>query len=275
MHMMEQAKTLLDAGELRAAVELLRGEAQSAPDDATRRTFLFELLCFMGEWGEAEAQLERLSRQSVQADLGAQALRLNIEAERRRARLFREGEPPKFLAEPPPHVALQLEAVNWMRAGMMGEARAALDGVEEARPTLSGEFNGARFSDFRDCDDITGPVLELFAGGEYVWLPFCQIQRLEVAPPRRLRDLLWASARVESAEAGVGEVSLPALYAPSSGHANELVKLGRMTEWSHLGEGIYAGVGLRLFAVDGEDRTVFEAGRVEFDLVLGDARAAS
>jgi type VI secretion system protein ImpE len=270
-----QAQALLAAGELSAAVAELTRAVEDGHADTTTRTFLFELLCFAGEWERAERELEILGQQSAAAEAGVLVYRNNIRAERRRARLFAEGVPPKFLSEPPAYVARILDAIDAIRAGQMDEARAALESVESERPALSGQFATARFDSFGDADDVTGPVLEMFVNDEYVWLPFEQVQRLEVAAPKRLRDLLWVGARVETAEATIGEVFLPALYVNSCAHPNEQVRLGRMTDWLPLGADLYAGAGLRLFFVDGAERTIFEARTVEFDVVIFDELSAA
>lgn len=272
---MTQAQTLLAAGELSAAIAALTRAVDGDQSDTTSRTFLFELLCFAGEWERAERELELLGQQSVAAELGVQAYRNIIQAERRRARLFAEDVPPKFLFEPPAYVYRMLEAISLIRAGQLAEAKAALAQVESDRPALSGQFDATRFSSFSDADDVLGPVLEMFVNDDYVWLPFEQVQRLEVAAPKRLRDLLWPGARIEALEATVGEVFLPALYVNSSTHPNEQVRLGRMTDWHALGADLYAGAGLRLFFVDGAERTIFEARKVEFDVVVADELSAA
>src|SRR5438105_2775459 len=91
---MKTAKELLAAGELRAAIEELTREVKSNPADTSRRTFLFELLCFAGEWDRAERQLDVIGHQSVQAEVGVQAYRNNLKAERDRRRLFSDGLQP-------------------------------------------------------------------------------------------------------------------------------------------------------------------------------------
>jgi len=48
------AEEFLKAGHLSAAVEQLNHEVRSRPTDSQRRTFLFELLCFAGDYQRAE-----------------------------------------------------------------------------------------------------------------------------------------------------------------------------------------------------------------------------
>jgi len=262
---MTRAKALFDAGQLDAAIEEVSREVKAHPTDTSRRTFLFELLCFAGEWDRAEKQLDALGHQDVKAEIGVQVYRDNIKAERDRRRLFSDGLQPHFLTEPPAYIDLHLAAINRLREGKTVEARETLDRAEEERPALAGTFNGKRFEDFRDWDDQVGPVLELIINGQYTWLPFEQIGRIEINPPTQARDLVWASARIQATDGTVGEVSVPALYAGSSEHASDQVRLGRMTDWKQLSDDLSVAVGLRLFLVDGEDKPLFEARSVEFE----------
>jgi type VI secretion system protein ImpE len=266
---MAEPKALLEAGQLGAAIEAVTQEVKAHPTDGSRRIFLFELLCFAGEWDRAEKQLDAIGHQDLKAEIGVQVYRSNIKAERDRRRLFSEGLHPHFLTEPPPYVDLHLAAINRLREGNQGEARQTLDRAEEERPALAGTFNGKRFEDFRDWDDVLGPVLELIVNGQYSWLPFQQIRRMEVNEPKHMRDLMWATARVEASDGTIGEVFIPALYAGSSEHANDQVRLGRMTDWKKLSDDLSMAVGLRLFLVDGEDKSLFEARSVEFEPVGG------
>jgi hypothetical protein len=59
------------AGRLQEAVQALGDELRGSPGDAQRRTFLFELLCFAGQYDRAERQLDVLGAVSKEAGLGA------------------------------------------------------------------------------------------------------------------------------------------------------------------------------------------------------------
>ena len=271
---MPTAKDLLDAGQLQAAIEAVSQDVKARPSEMQPRTFLFELLCFAGDWDRAERQLDVIGHQSAQAELGVQVYRNNLKAERDRVRLFSDGLAPHFLTEPPAYVDLHLNAINRMREGNYDEARLLLDQAEEERPALIGKVNGRQFLDFRECDDLIGSVLELIVHDKYTWLPFEQIKSMEISAPKQLRDLMWAPARIEGVDGTVGEVFIPALYVRSSDHPNDQVKLGRMTDWTQVNDLLHLPAGLRLFMVDGTDEAMFEARRVEFDPAEAGARSA-
>jgi type VI secretion system protein ImpE len=261
---MMNPKELLDAGHLAAAIEQLNQEVRTHPSDAHRRTFLFELLCFAGDYPRAERQLDVIAQQETAAEVGVQVYRNVLVAESTRRRLFSEGLRPHFLFDPPAYVQLHLEAISRLREANAVEAEALLETAANARPDLKGQIEGEPFADFRDGDDLLAPVLELIVHNMYIWLPFEQIKQLTIAAPKRLRDLLWIPAQIEAHQGPVGEVFLPVLYADSSQHADERVKLGRMTEWQAAADGLIRGVGQRLFFIDGQDRGVLEVRGLEF-----------
>jgi type VI secretion system protein ImpE len=271
---MTTAKELLDAGDLRSAIEVLTRQVRSNPSDVRQRTFLFELLCFAGDFDRAERQLDVIGQQSATAELGVQVYRNNIKAERDRGRLFTHGLHPHFLLEAPAYIDLHFAAINRVREGNMAEARSLLDKAEEDRPALAGKLNGKQFLDFRDYNDIVGPSLELIVQGSYTWLPFEQMRSIEIAAPKQLRDLMWAPAQIETINGAIGEVFIPALYAGSSDQPNDQVKLGRATEWNDLGGDLYAAAGLRLFLVDDADKALFEAKSIEFDAIALNSQAS-
>jgi len=59
---MKSAKEMLDAGDLRGAIAATTGDVKKNPTDTQRRIFLFELLCFAGDWDRAEKQIEAVGQ---------------------------------------------------------------------------------------------------------------------------------------------------------------------------------------------------------------------
>jgi type VI secretion system protein ImpE len=268
---MAAAKELFDRGDLAGAIEAVTAEVKAEPTDLQRRTFLFELLCFAGQWDRAEKQIDVLSQQSLESAVGVQVYRDNIKAERERLRLFTEGTPPHFLVEPPEYVDVHIEGIGRFCQGDLDGARERFDRAEEARPAFSGKWNGNAFEDFRDYNDLTGPALELIVKDKYAWLPFEQIRRIEIDPPKKLRDLVWIPARIQAADRTTGEVYVPALYVRSSEHEDNQVKLGRMTDWKPVREDFYVGSGLRIFLTGETENSVLETRTVEIDAPEGAA----
>jgi type VI secretion system protein ImpE len=259
-----QAKAQYDVGQLSAAIETVTRGVKGSPGDTQLRTFLFELLCFAGEWERADRQLDVIGHQGTAAEIGVQVYRNCIKAERDRHRLISDGLAPHFLTEPLPYVDLHLDAVSYLRAGDTERLTETLQRAEEERPALAGLSGERIFQDFRDYDDLLGPVLELIVQDKYTWLPLDQIQTLTIDPPKQLRDLLWSPASITTPDKDL-RAFIPNLYVGSSMHPDDQVKLGRMTDWKQIGEDIYQGVGLRLFAVDGEEAAIFDIKSLSFD----------
>src|SRR5262245_31555398 len=145
---MSTPKEKFERADLNGAITDLTAEVKSNPTDATRRTFLFELLCFAGDYDRAERQLDPIGSQSASSELGVQVYRNNIKCERERRQLFSSGVAPHFLTEPPAYVDVQLEALNRFREGQFAEARKLMDQAEVERPALTGTLNGKEFGDF-------------------------------------------------------------------------------------------------------------------------------
>ena len=227
------AKDLFQAGRLVEAIQALGTELRSNPADDKRRTFLFELLCFAGEYDRAEKQLDLLADTSKEAGMGSLVYRSALHAERLRAGMFSNNTLP----------------------------------LNSDLPTVAGVCNGQAFESIEDADSRIGARLEVFAAGAYLWLPFQHIASIEMGPPKRLRDLLWIQALVRTGPAfqgrELGEVLLPALAPLSSRHSNDEVRLGRKTEWTQHPDGVAIPIGQKMLLIDGEEVPILEVRKLE------------
>jgi len=230
------ARELYQAGKLKEAIAALNVEVRDNPGDVKRRTFLFELLAFAGDYDRAEKQLGVLASGSGEAQLGTVVYRSSLHAEKTRRDLFTKHEYP---AHP-------------------GDADAE----------ISGTLNGKPFSVIVDADPTIGPRLEAYAAGAYIWIPFKHIDSIECEAPKRVRDLLWIPALVKTGPAfkmmELGEVLLPALTWDASSSDEDLVRLGRVTNWVEDENGDVKPVGQKMFLVDGEDVPILELRKLEF-----------
>jgi type VI secretion system protein ImpE len=259
-----RAKALYDSGELSAAIAEITQEVKANPADMPRRVFLFELLCFAGEWERALRQLDVIGHQGVGTEIGAQVYRNCIRAEIDRGRLLTDGLQPHFLAEPPSYVDAHIEALNRLRAGDAAGARELLDRAEDERPAFAGLLDDVPFKDFRDYDDRFAPVLEVIVHDKYTWLPLEHVRNVRFEQPSQLRDLVWATAEIETVSQEM-RVLVPVLYAGTGSHSDDMVRLGRATDWKELGPELYAGAGLRMFVADGREVPALEVRSISFD----------
>lgn len=245
--MLMSADELFKAGRLREAIEAQTHEVKAHPAETAKRLFLFELLAFEGDLDRARKQIDALHFDQPELQAAVVTYRGLLDAETHRRALFLTGSPPpQFLTDPPAHIHLRLEAIAKLQAGDSAGAAAVLAQANADLPIIRGVLNGQAFDVLRDVDDLFGTVLEVMARGQYFWVPLEQVEHLTMGAPRFPRDLLWIPARLELADT-TGDVFVPTLYPTSHAHTDELVRLGRMTDWRADETGLTLGSGLRTF----------------------------
>ena len=229
-----KAERLLREGKLEEAIKVLGETLRDNPTDTRSRTFLFELLCFRGEYDRASKHLELLGSSSKDAAMGVLLYEAALHAERLRAGMFQAADVPPPLPDVPP---------------------------------VAGSLNGKPFTSLSDSDPRLGARLEVFAGGDYLWIPLSEIASLEIKAPVRLRDLLWASALLRMGPAyrqrELGEVLLPVLCPLTFQHPDDQVRLGRVTEWCRDEQGSEFPYGQKMLLVDGEEFPILEIRTIE------------
>jgi type VI secretion system protein ImpE len=214
---------LYRTGRLREAITVLGEELRKTPLDVKRRTFLFELLLFAGEYDRAEKQLDVLTGVGADASAGTLLYRSALYAERTRQDMFSHHRAPAL----------------------------------EIREQTAGLCNGQPIREFRDSDPRIGPNLEVYLAGTYTWIPITYLRKVEIEPPTNLRDLMWARAWVETTSdfrlQELGEVLIPAICPLSWRHSEETVQLGRESAWEE--DSVYEAVpcGAKMMLVDGKE----------------------
>jgi type VI secretion system protein ImpE len=230
-----RAKELFDEGKVREAERELTSYLRDHPMDAAQRTFLFELLCFAGDYTRAQKQLSALAQGNSDRELGAILYYSALHAEKLRHELFEnKGFPKNQPGNPCP-----------------------------------GTLNGKPFRYLRDADCDIGARLEVFAAGAYLWIPFEHIASLEMGAPRRLRDTLWMPALITTGPAfkgkELGEVLIPVIYPFSWKDPDENVWLGRVTSWAADDEGNEYPSGQKMLLLDGEEIPFLEVRSLKFE----------
>jgi type VI secretion system protein ImpE len=227
------SRELYQAGKLDEAVQALGSELRNDPTDTKRRTFLFELLCFTGDYDRAERQLDILADAGKEAAMGTLLYRSALQAARTRRDMFEKKTFP------------------------LGAGSTAAGGT----------LNGQAFESIEDGDPRVGAHLEVFAAGAYLWLPFEHIASVRMEPPKRLRDTIWIPAILQTGPKckglDLGEVLLPALTPLVSKHPRNSVRLGRETVWEEAG-GETVPAGQKLLLVDGEEIPILEVRNLSF-----------
>src|SRR5215208_92375 len=138
-------KELLGAGRLDDAVLQLTQEVKARPADTRLRVFLFELLCFQGEFVRAAKQLEVIDSQGDVANaLAVQVYRDLLAAEEMRRQVFHNGALPKFYLSPPAYADSYVMLVKKL-AHSPGEAASLVAAAEEQFPAVGGHLGDRRF----------------------------------------------------------------------------------------------------------------------------------
>ena len=91
---MTSAKQLFEQGHVKEAASVLAASLRDKPRDTNSRTFLFELLCFSGQYDRAEKQLNVLADGTKENTLGAVLYFSALHGERSRHDIFRKQEFP-------------------------------------------------------------------------------------------------------------------------------------------------------------------------------------
>ena len=258
------AKLKLDEGDLAGAIAAAIDAVKRNPTDVSARIFLFELSMFSGEWDRAEKQLDTIGHQNAISAIGTLIYRQNFQNERERINLFEHGTKPASITPMPKYVEDLVMATDLVRRGETAEARTLLDKVEEDRPAFAVEVNGERFEDFRDYNDLTMCIFEAFVKDSYVWLPFEQVVSIELLETKSLRDIYWPQAKVELVNGTQGEMFLPSLYVNSWKNDDDQIRLGRAVDWRDLGDEVYAGEGVRLYWMDGQQKPALDVKTITF-----------
>lgn len=240
-------------GDIRAALEDLKKQIRSHPENSRYRIFFFQLLVVTGDWERALNQLD------VVADLDDGTLpmvhlyRTAIACEILRTKIFAGNLQPTIFGEPPEWMALQLEALRMTADKRFDQAISLRDQAFEQAKASSGTIDGDAFEWIADADSRLGPVLEIIVNGQYYWVPYERVLTVTIEAPEDLRDFVWLPALFKWENGGEIYGLIPSRYPGSEHSADSSIQLARKTEWKEVAKGVHHGMGQRLLATDQSD----------------------
>ena len=258
------AETLLQAGDPKAALQLLQEQVKKHPEDPKLRIFLFQLMAINGQWKRAQTQLELAGQLFPDAEPMVQAYRDVINCELHREAVFEGKSKPLIFGEPEDWVASLVEAQQAFARGDMDTFSLLNAQAFEKAETRSGKINDETFSWIADADQRFGPVFEFIFNGQYYWVPMSRVRKLHTDKPTDLRDLIWLPAEVMWINGGKLMVMVPARYPRVEG-VSGLGLLSRRTDWMSHTNDIVEGTGQRIFATDQQDYSILQVRSIEFD----------
>jgi type VI secretion system protein ImpE len=255
----------LKQADVAGALAALKAEVRAAPADAALRTFLFQLFSVVEDWDRATDQLDAAAKLDPNALMMAETYRPLIVAEKQRTEVFAGRQVPLFVGEPEAWMAQLIEALRLDSANAAEAAIAARAAALQTAPAITGTINGVSFEWIADADSRLGPILEIVINGNYRWLPFTRLQKLDFEAPVDLRDAVWTPATITFTSGGSSVGFIPTRYVGTASSGNGPCMLSRRTEWSGLGNDQYRGIGQRLWATDADDIALMDVRSVVFN----------
>jgi len=235
---MEQARALYREGRLTESIASLQAWLRDAPDDRRARSFLFELLCFAGEFDRARTQLTLLAEDSNETRLGVAFYLAALTAE--------------------------TERQAWYKANAIVAAPAEPEAL-----AVCGACNGNVFRGIQDLDPRLGENLEFLAAGRYHRIAFHNLARVEFFPPRKVRDLYWRLATVQLSpdmdSTELDSILVPVLYPQSFLFEDDVTRLGRATDFIASGSDLEIPYGQRIIAFGESQIPILEIESIEFE----------
>ncbi len=211
MDPVHNAEELVRAGDPARALTVLQDQVRAAPGDGKLRVFLFQLLCVLGQWERALAQLDVVAKLDVSALPMAQTYREAIRCELLRDEVFGGRKTPMVFGQPDAWLALLIEALLRSGRGDAAEGLRLRETAFEQAPATTGSLRtgshgpddpGIRFEWIADADTRLGPVLEAIVNGRYYWVPFARLSLVKIDAPADLRDSVWMPAHLRFENGG-------------------------------------------------------------------------
>ena len=250
---MSHLTSLLQDGQLMAAVDWCKQAIRTAPSQIEPRVVLYELAVFQGDWDRCKTQVETI------VNLGGDPLHwmghlANIHAAQARTQCWLGRERPPVLGECDEEEQIMFDRL-WQAVvkSAAGDESLTMENSEAYGAMVfgPGKFNGAGFAELSTFDSRLPGVLEVAAAGEYAWLWLGAVSRIEMqGGATNLSEIMWIPARVFLTNGEVTPVSIFGLYPQSELSANPRVLLGRETQWDEAHDTLSLGKGAQLLDVD-------------------------
>jgi type VI secretion system protein ImpE len=239
----------------------LQAQVKRDASSAKLRVHLFQLLCVIGNWQRALGQLQVSAQLDALAVPMAQMYREAIKCELFRAEVFSGRRTPQVMGQPPAWVGLLVEALRYDSLGnKKGAVELRHQAMEAAAPTAC-SVDGVVCEWLADGDSRLGPVCEVFANGQYYWLPFESCTAIKIEAPVDMRDLVWSPAELLLPNEGRVPALIPSRYPDMTTIENgdaDALKLCRLTEWVESDSEMWFGLGQRVWMSNVGDHPILE-----------------
>lgn len=240
----------------------LQAQIRRDASSAKLRVHLFQLLCVMGRWQRALEQLQLCAQLDSTAVPMARMYREAISCEIFRGEVFAGKRPPQVMGKPPSWTGMLIEALRHHGSGDTQAAnKIRAQAFEEAEPTAC-SVDGVSCEWLADGDARLGPVCEVFANGQYYWLPFESCSGIEIDPPTDMRDLVWSSAELLLPNQGRVPVLIPTRYPEpvqlDQPDTEDELQQSRATRWMEQAGDVWFGAGQRVWMSDVGEHAILD-----------------
>jgi type VI secretion system protein ImpE len=253
----------------------LQSQIKRDASSAKLRIHLFQLLCVMGRWQRALEQLQLCAQLDAKALPMAQMYREAIRCELFRVDVFSGKRTPQVMGAPPSWVGFLIEALRHDASNPMQAAELRAKALDAAQASAC-SINGVPCEWLADGDARLGPVCEVFANGQYYWLPFESCSSLFFEAPADLRDLVWTPAELVLPNEGRVPALVPTRYVETATCEHERAdafKRSRATEWIERTPDSWFGLGQRVWMSNAGEHAILDTRELVIfpPLVVGDA----
>lgn len=246
----------------------LQSKIRSDASNVKLRIHLFQLLCVMGNWTRALAQLQVCAQMDAKSLPMAQTYREAIRCELFRKDVFGGKRTPQIMGTPPAWIGAMIEALKFDASNEFSRSAELRETALDAAAATPCDVDKVRCEWFADADSRLGPVLEVIANGQYYWLPFESCKAISLDPPTDLRDLVWTAGELMLPNEGRVPVLIPTRYpgldSLTSTTVDEL-KRSRLTEWTEPHPDMWFGQGQRLWSSDVSDHPILDTRMITMD----------
>lgn len=235
---------------------------KSQPASSDLRMRLFKLYCLQADWDRALRQLDIVEKTDDDTQRQCELFKNLILSERLRQLVLAGQREAGNLGDALPEWCELLNKANaFYHEGEATKGEEYRHRALEAATAMSGKSEGLETFDWiADGDDRLGPVCEFIFAGGYRWVPFSDIEVLNVEKPNSLTDLIWAPATVV-VKGQTHRGYIPSRY-PLNSESDVSLLTGSRTEWQESESDRYIGQGRKMWVSSSGECSLFEAGEI-------------
>lgn len=258
-------KKMLFSGTISDNLENLKEKIRKDPARPELRTYLFQLLCVIGEYERAMTQLNITADMDEENKLMAQACGPLLNCEVLRQEIFNGRHSPLVFGEPEKWMGLMIQALILDGKKEHEAAKKIREKAIDLAEPICGSINGEPFEWLADADSRLGPVLEIIVEGRYYLAAMSNIKKIAIGEPSDLRDVIWLPVSVVWKNDGQSVGFIPTRYQGSVESKEDEVLLGKKTLWRQVYKDVFFGQGQRMLATERQDYPIMDVRQIIFN----------